>query len=124
MNKTLTCKFPLIAAAIFGLSLAQAGTITRADYNTEQTRIAADFKTAEARCGALAGNGRDVCIQEAKANEKIARADLEYRFTGEKGDARKAMTARAEAGYAVAKERYEVRTGNEKVVCVQEAKAA
>jgi hypothetical protein len=124
MNKTLLIKSPLIAAAMLGLALAQATTVSRTDYNADKTRISAEYKADDARCDALTGNGKDVCVQQAKANEKVARADLEYRFTGTKSDARKATTARAEAQYAVAKEKCGARTGDEKNVCVQEAKAA
>jgi len=124
MNKTLLVKSPLIVAALLGLSLAQASTVSRADYDAEKTRIGAEYKADDARCDALAGNGKDVCVQQAKATEKVARADLEYRYTGTKSDARKAMVARAEAIYAVANEKCGALAGNGKDVCAQEAKAA
>ena len=124
MHKTLLIKSSLIVAAMLALTLAQAGTVSRVDYKADKARISAEYKADDARCATLAGNGKDVCVQEAKANAKVARADLEYRFTGAKSDARKAKTAKAEAEYAVAKEKCGAKTGNEKGVCVQEAKAA
>jgi hypothetical protein len=123
MSKSFRTKSPLVVAAILGFSLAHAGTLSRADYDAEKTRISADYKTEDARCDALAGNGKDVCVQQAKANQKVARADLEYRFSGTKSDERKSMTAKAEADYAVAKEKCGAKAGNEKDACVQEAKA-
>ena len=124
MYTTLLIKSPLIAAAIFGLSLAHAGTVSRADYDAQQIRIGTQYKADDARCNALAGNGKDVCVQEAKSNEKVARAELEYRFTGAQDDARKARTIRAEGDYAIARQKCDASTGNEKDVCAQEAKAA
>lgn len=124
MNKTLMIKSPLILVAVLGFSLVHAGNISRADYNAEKTRIGDEYKAEDTRCDALAGNGKDVCVQEAKAHEKVARADLEYRYTGKKSDRRNAMTARAESDYAVAKEKCNSMAGNDKDVCVQEAQAA
>jgi len=124
MNHTLLVKTPCILVALLGLSLAQATTISRGDYEAEKTRIAGDYKIDDTRCAALSGNGKDVCVQQAKASEKVSRADLEYRYTGTREDARKAMVARAEANYAVADEKCNALAGNGKDVCAQEAKAA
>jgi hypothetical protein len=124
MDKNLLVKSPLILAALLGLSLAHATSMSRADYGAEKDRISADYKADDARCDALAGNAKDVCVQQAKATEKVARANLEYRYTATKSDARKLMVARAEANYAVANEKCGALAGTGKDVCVQEAKAA
>jgi len=123
MHKSVHMICPLFAAAIVALSLAQASTITRADYDAEKDRIGVEYKSDGARCDTLAGIVKDVCVQEAKATQKVALADLEYRFTGTKSDGRNAMTARAEGNYAVAREKCDAKAGNDKDVCVQEAKA-
>jgi len=71
----------------------------------------------------LAGNAKDICVEEAKAKEKVARAELEYGYTGKAGDRNKVAVARAESAYAVAKEKCDDKAGNAKDVCVKEAKA-
>jgi hypothetical protein len=124
MNKSVLVKCPVIVAAIIGTSLAQASTLTRDDYNAEKTRIEGEYRAGDARCGVLAGHARDECVQEAKFNEKVALANLEYRYTGAKSDERRYVTAKSEADAAVAKEKCEVRTGRDKDACMQAARSA
>ena len=60
---------------------------------------------------------------QAKAKEKVARADLEYGYTGKPSDANKAAVVKADSAYAVAKEMCDDKGGNAKDVCLKEAKA-
>ena len=62
-------------------------------------------------------------MQEAKAKEKVALAELEYSHTGKSADRNKVFVARAKSAYAVAKERCDDLAGNAKDVCLKEAKA-
>ena len=123
MKSNLMSKSVLVAAAFIWCPFAFAGAISHDEYSSEKTRIKDEHKSAESSCDSLAGNGKDVCREEAKANEKVAFANLEYRYSGSKSDGRKALTVKAETDYAVAKEKCGAMTGNEKDVCVQEAKA-
>jgi hypothetical protein len=123
MNTKLLMNASLLAAALLGYSYAQAGAISHTEYSAEKTRIKAEYDAADTQCGALAGNAKDVCVQEAKGNRKVALANLEYRNSNSKSDGRKAMTAKSEAEYAVAKEKCGALAGSEKDVCVQQAKA-
>src|SRR5512140_1219057 len=123
MNKLLTLKVSLVAAAMLALPVAHAATMTKADYKTGKTRISADYKADKAACAALAGNTKDICQQEAKAKEKVARAELEYDYTGKASDRNKVLVAKAESAYAVAREKCDDQAGNAKDVCVKEAKA-
>jgi osmotically-inducible protein OsmY len=63
-------------------------------------------------------------MAEARGKQKVAKAELEA--TNKPGDkARYAVSvARAEADYAVAKEKCDDKAGNDKKVCVKDAKAA
>ncbi len=124
VNKSVLVKCPVIVAAMIGSSLAQASTLTRDDYNAEKTRIESEYRAGDLRCGVLAGHAKDQCVQEATFNEKVALANLEYRYTGAKSDERKYVTVKAEADYAVAKEKCEVRTGSDKAMCMKEARSA
>jgi hypothetical protein len=117
-------KAPLILAAMLGLPLAHATTLSSADYDAAKTRISADYKIDEARCDALAGTAKSVCGEEAKGTEKIARADLEYSHSGTPHDQNQAQIVRADSAFAIAKEKCARQAGNDKEVCVQEAKGA
>ncbi len=123
MNKLLTLKVSLVAAAMLVLPVAHAAAISKADYKSGKTRISADYKADKAACAALAGNTKDICHQEAKAKEKVARAELEYDYTGKSSDRNKVLVAKAKSAYAVAREKCDDQTGNAKDVCVKEAKA-
>jgi len=123
MNKHFDLKTPLIVAAMLALPVAQAATMAKADYTADKTRISAEYKTDKAACDAQKANAKDICVEEAKAKEKVARAELEYAYTGKAKDRTKALEAKAKADYAVAKEKCDDQTGNAKDVCVKEAKA-
>ena len=123
MNKHFNLKASLVVAALLALPVAYSATLSKADYKATKTRIGADYKADKSACSALAGNTKDICVQEAKAKEKVARADLEYGYTGKASDWNKVLVAKAEAAYSVAKEKCDDRAGNVKDVCVKEAKA-
>ena len=123
MNKIFSLKASLIVATMLVLPMAHAATMTKADYTATKTRIGADYKSDKAACAPLAGNAKDICVEEAKAKEKVARAELEYGYTGKAGDRNKVAVAKAESAYAVAKEKCDDQAGNAKDVCVKEAKA-
>ena len=77
----------------------------------------ADYEVAKARCDALGGNAKDVCLKEAEAalTAAKARADL-----GEaKIEASKHVT---QAEYEAMKQRCDSLTGSAKDACVAEAK--
>ena len=120
------CKTLLASAALcaaFGASSAFAATITRAEYGTTKDRISADYKADKSACATMSGNQKDVCQEQAKGKEKVARAELEYNYTGKMSDSNKVAVAKADSTYAVAKEMCDDKAGNVKDVCVAEAKA-
>ena len=123
MTHVFNLKTSLFVAAMLALPLAHAANMDKADYKAGKSRISAEFKAGKAACASLAGNAKDVCIEEAKAKEKVALAELEYAYTGKPKDQTKVLTAKAESTYAVAKEKCDDKAGNDKDVCVKEAKA-
>jgi hypothetical protein len=123
MNRIFNLKTSLIVAALLALPVAQAANITKDDYKSGKTRISADYKADKAACSALKANAKDICVEEAKAKEKVARAELEYSYTGKAKDQTKLMEVKAKSAYAVAKEKCDDKAGNDKDVCVKEAKA-
>jgi hypothetical protein len=123
MNTLLNFKISLIAAGLLALSTAQAANMTRDDYSAAKSRISSQYKSDKSACNSLKSNAKDVCVEEAKAKEKVAKAELEFAHSGKPADENKVRVARAEAAYAVAKEKCDDLAGNAKDVCVKEAKA-
>lgn len=123
MKKNPGSKLALLAAALLALSSAHAAVMSKVDYQSAKTRIKADYTTDKAACGSQSGNAKDICIEQGKAKEKVALAQLEYGYSGKAADHTKALVAKAESDYAVAKERCDDLAGNPKDVCVKEAKA-
>ena len=122
MNKNLTLKASLLMAAMMALSVAQAENISKDDYKAGKTRISADYTADKKACASLAANAKDICVAEAKAREKVARAELEYAFSGKSKDQIEIAVVMAESTYAVAKEKCDDLAGNAKDVCFKEAK--
>ena len=123
MNKQMSARCILLVATLLAIPMAQSAVMSKADYSNGKTRISAEYKTDMTACDSLAGNGKDVCVQEAKAKSKVARAELEYGYSGKSGDHNKVLVTKAESAYAVAKEKCDDKAGNSKDVCVKEAKA-
>jgi hypothetical protein len=122
----------LMIALMLSAGVGLAGTAAAATtspmsqdaYNVAIKNASATYKADKATCDALSGNAKDICVEEAKGKEKMAKADAEaaYKNTAKAREA--ARVAHAEAAYNVAKERCDDLAGNPKDVCVKEAKAA
>jgi hypothetical protein len=123
MNKPFNFKPSVLLAAMLVLPTAYAVNMTKVDYDAAKSRMSAEYKADHTACESLAGNRKDICVQEAKAKEKVGKAELEYRYTGKSSDMNKLAVVRAETSYAVAKEKCDDKAGNDKDVCVKEAKA-
>ncbi|WP_269533890.1 hypothetical protein [Chitinimonas sp. BJYL2] len=114
----------------FALALALATTslfaapVSKADYAAAKERISAEHKVDKAACNNRSGNAKDICQEQAAGKESIARAELEYAYTGKPADAGKVAIAKADANFENAKERCDDKAGNPKDVCRAEAKAA
>lgn len=101
----------------FALALDKAG------YQSAKASISAEFKADKLQCASLAGNTKDVCMEQAKAKEAVGNAELEYAYTRKSEDGIKARNVKAKANYAVANEKCDDLSGNAKDVCTKEAKA-
>jgi hypothetical protein len=123
MHKHSNFNITFIFAAVLTLSATHALAMTKAEYSAGKTRISADYKTDKAACASMTGNTKDVCIEEAKAKEKVALAELKFSDSGKPADQTKVAEAKAESAYAVAKEKCDDQKSNAKDVCVKEAKA-
>ena len=124
----------LCAASIFGVCLAapfaQAASMVKADYVAGKDRIKATEKADLDACKASTANAKDICVAQAKAKDKIARAELEFAYSGKPRDEAKVAEVRKDASddkrdadYKVAAERCDAMTGATKDACVAQAKA-
>jgi len=114
----------LLAAA--GIAFAGGAGAQTMDKNARDQAIKAaeaQYKTDKDSCKSMSGNAKDICMQEAKGKEKIATADAKAAYENTPKARENARLARAEAQYNVAKEKCDDMKGNDKDVCVKEAKA-
>jgi cytochrome c1 len=103
---------------------AMAQAISNDEFKAGRDSIAKAFVADKAACGALSGNAKDICVLEARGKQKIGIAELDASYRPSAKTRYEARVARAEADYAVAKERCDDKAGNAKDVCKEEAKAA
>jgi hypothetical protein len=106
------------------LTAAHAANMTKEEASAEKARIEAEYKADKKACDAMNGNAKDVCVEQAKGKEKVARAELDYKQDASERHRGKVAEAKAEAQYAVAKEKCDDLSGDQKDVCVKDAKAA
>jgi hypothetical protein len=74
-------------------------------------------------CSSRTANAKDICLAEANGKEKVAKADAEAAYKNTPKAREEMRDARAEATYAVAKQKCDALAGNPKDVCVKEADA-
>ena len=67
-----------------------------------------------AKCDALSGNAKDMCMKEAKGAENVAKAELEEAYKPSDRHARNVEEEKATARYNVAKEKCDSLTGDAK----------
>lgn len=110
--------------ASFAVSMqASAQSMSKADYNAAKTRISSEYKADKTICKQLAGNAKDICIEEGQAKEKVAQAELTFSYTAKTSDKVKISTIKADTSYAVAKEKCDDLSGIPKTTCTTNAKA-
>lgn len=106
-------------------SISSAATSeAKAAYSTAKESAASEYKILREKCNALTENPKDICIKEAEAVRIHAKATAEAEYKGTPRAHGNARTAIANAGYDVAKAKCGSQTGNDKDVCIKEAKAA
>jgi len=125
MSKLLISLLAAAGIAFAGTAgAADNKTMSRDAYKAQENRVEAQYKADKERCSSLTGNAKDVCQAEVKGNEKVAKAQLEADYKNTDKARNDARVAKADADYDVAKEKCDDLSGNQKDVCVKEAKAA
>lgn len=113
----------LLAAALCAIGISAHAAITKAEHKAAIDNAETAYKSAKATCGSLAGNAKDVCIAEAKVEKTyaIAKSNGDFKNTAKAiYDGRKDV---ASAEYDLAKTKCAAKAGNDKDVCIKEAKA-
>jgi len=111
-----------VALAFSAGAIAQ--NMSNDEYKAGKDKIAAEYKSRTVECSSLAGNAKDICVAVAKGKESVAKAELEAAYKPTSKAHYEVRVARAEADFAVAKEKCGGKSGNAKDVCVKEAEAA
>ena len=124
MSKLLIALLASSGFALAGTASAADKGMTRDQYKADKDRIEAQYKAEKDHCSSLKANAKDVCEAEAKGKEKVAKAELEAEYKHTDKARYDARVAQADANYDVAKEKCDDMSGNQKDVCVKEAKAA
>ena len=102
---------------------AQAVPDAKTAFNTARDMAAANYKAARARCDAVTGNPRDVCVAEAKAERVRVEEEAGAAYKNTLKAYTQARMRIADANYNRDKARCGAVTGNPRDVCIKQAKA-
>lgn len=109
---------------VFAGSAGAADKGDKATYEQAKATAKTAYDTEAKSCDSLSSNAKDICVAEAKAKRTRAEATAEASYKNTPKAREHAAHEIAEADYKVAKERCDSKAGNEKDVCLKEAKAA
>ena len=113
----------ICAGAMMFCGNAAAAQGDKAVYGQAKTSAKATYDTDKKACDAMSGNAKDICVAEAKAKRVKTEENAEAAYKNTPKAREHAIHEAAEADYKVAKERCDDKAGNDKDVCVKEAKA-
>jgi len=94
-----------------------------ATYRNATQKAAADYRDAIAKCDAMSGNGKDVCVAEAKLARTETEAKAMSKYSNSPASREKARTNLAEAEFTLAKARCDGKNGADKDECMNNAKS-
>lgn len=112
--------------ALWGGGPAMAATHLSSvdEFNAGVARADAELLADRAACDKLAGNLRDVCREQARGKELVAKAELDLAHTGTRKSQDKLTTVRMDTAYNVARTQCNDKTGTAKTQCTREAQTA
>ena len=94
-----------------------------ATYRNATQQAAADYRAAIAKCDAMNGNGKDVCVAEAKLARTETEAKALSKYSNSPASREKTRTNLAEAEFSLAKARCDGKSGADKDDCMNNAKS-
>ena len=115
----------LLSAAAWGISAAvdtPPSLMARSDYDASKATIESESRQALDHCRDLDGQAKDVCRAEARADERVRKADLDARYRGTTAAAAEARVARAKAQFDVARARCGSEHGSDRLSCMRAAR--
>jgi hypothetical protein len=118
------------AAALLAAALCWSGAVHAAANEAKATFVAAKdsaaatYKVARARCDAITGNPKDVCVAEAKASRIRAEEEAGAFYKNTLKAYTSSRMKIASANYDVDKAKCGALAGNDNDVCISQAKAA
>ncbi|MES2901476.1 MAG: hypothetical protein V4723_17215 [Pseudomonadota bacterium] len=115
----------LLGVALIAAAEASAapGPEAKAIYAQAKDKAELDYKTARARCDVIAGNPKDVCVAEAKAMRVRTEEEASALYRNTLKAYTQSRLKIASANYDLDKVKCAALTGNDKDVCVKQAKA-
>lgn len=122
--KNFNIKVIAIALSLAFNASAMAESMTKNQYKSHVKSIESEYKVDKSACNSSTGNAKDICVAEAKGKKSVAKAELEANYKPSVKARYEANVAKADADYSIASEKCDDKSGNDKDVCVKEAKAA
>ena len=124
MKNTLLSALMGLAILASGVAAAAAPSAeAKAAYAQAKDRADADYKAAKARCAAITGNPKDVCLAEAEAARVRTREEASALYENTLKAYTKSRLKIADANYDADKAKCGALTGNDKDVCIKQAKS-
>ncbi len=121
---TLCQALALCAGSLVLSTTALAAIGDKAVYEQAKSSAKATYEADRKQCDSLSKNAKDVCVAEAKAKRTKTEVQSEADWKGTPKARENAAHESAEADYKVAKQKCDDKAGNDKDVCMKEAKAA
>ncbi|MES2319433.1 MAG: hypothetical protein V4631_18285 [Pseudomonadota bacterium] len=122
-NTTLLPALLGLALCASGAAMAAPTAEAKAAYTQAKDRAEADYKAAKIRCDAITGNPRDVCKAEANASRVRMREEASALYQNTLKSYTQSRLKIADAYYARDKAKCDALTGNDKDVCIKQAKS-
>ena len=121
--KTMLLSALLGAAILAGAAVAAPTVEAKAAFAQAKDRADADYKAARTRCNAIAGNPRHVCMAEANAARVRTQEEASALYQNTLKAYTRSRLKIADANYDVDKAKCGALAGNDKDVCIKQAKS-
>ncbi|HET7728467.1 MAG TPA: hypothetical protein VFK48_00420 [Usitatibacter sp.] len=123
----VTSFFALVLLSVTAIGIGAAVDTPRTlmspvDFTVAKRAIESETRVALSRCRDSRGSARELCKAQARAEERVKKADLNARYHGTVVAAEEARLMRAKAHYEVAKARCGDRLGEERIDCLRAAR--
>lgn len=118
-----------VAASLAAMGISAAvdtprTLMSRDDYRDALRGIDAATRAALGQCRNVDAAARDRCKAQARADERVGKAELQARYFGTVSAAQEVAVARVKARYDVARAECSARTNAEKIDCLRSAREA